>query len=106
MKYGCRALATPGRGCTISRQLAATSAAVSGEPSCHFTPSRIVNVQVLPSSVGFGISVQRSQTKSSVEDGFIGLIRISTLYNGAVASRWHKSSPYVRRAKAARPPGS
>ena len=69
----------PGRGWTISCQLAATSAAVSGEPSCHFTPSRMVKVQVLPSSVGVGISVHRSHTKSLGEPGFSGLMRISTL---------------------------
>jgi hypothetical protein len=60
-------------------QLAATSSAVSGEPSCHLTPERILNVQVLPSSVGFGISVHRSHTKSVVDDGVSGLMRISTL---------------------------
>jgi len=33
----------------------------------------------LPSSVGFGISVHRSQTKSVVDDGLSGLTLISTL---------------------------
>ena len=60
-------------------QVAATSAAVSGEPSWNFTPERILNVQVLPPSAGVGISVHRSHTKSVVEDGLSGLTRTSTL---------------------------
>ena len=40
----CRALSTPGGGKMILFQLAATSAAVSGEPSWNFTPVRILNV--------------------------------------------------------------
>src|SRR5271166_1530258 len=75
----CRTLSTPFGGKMILCQLAATSAAVNGEPSWNFTPSRILNVQVLPSSVGFGIAVQRSQTKRVVSDGFSGLTRINTL---------------------------
>src|ERR1700722_16700795 len=75
----CRTLSTPGRGMMISCQLAATSAAVSGEPSWNFTPVRILKVQVLPSSAGVGIAVQRSQTKCVVSDGFSGLTRTSTL---------------------------
>jgi len=33
----------------------------------------------LPSSVGFGISVQRSHTKSVVDEGLSGLIEIRVL---------------------------
>ena len=40
----CRALSTPGGGKMILCQLAATSAAVSGEPSWNFTPVRILKV--------------------------------------------------------------
>ena len=60
-------------------QFMATSAAVSGEPSWNFTPWRILKVQVLPPSVGVGISVHRSHTKSVVEEGFSGSMWISTL---------------------------
>jgi hypothetical protein len=35
---------TPAGGATIFIQLAATSAAVNGDPSCHLTPSRILKV--------------------------------------------------------------
>src|SRR6516165_11820589 len=74
-----RGLSIPFGGWIIISQLLATSAALRGEPSWNLTPSRILKVTVLPPSVGFGITVQRSQTKSLVEDGFSGLIRISTL---------------------------
>ena len=64
-----RALSTPLGGKMIACQLAATSAAVSAAPSWNLTPSRILNVQVLPSSVGCGTSRQRSQTKRVVSAG-------------------------------------
>ena len=66
-------------GKTIICKLFATSAAVSGVPSWNLTPWRILKVYVLPPSVGVGISVHRSQTKSVVEAGLSGSIRISTL---------------------------
>src|ERR1700761_479063 len=75
----CRGLRTPAGGSMIICQLFATSAAVRGEPSWNLTPSRILKVYVLPSSVGWGIVVHRSQTKSVVEEGLSGLMRISTL---------------------------
>src|SRR5215204_1987992 len=71
-KLLCRTLGTPGGGKMIFFQLAATSSAVSGEPSWNLTPWRILNVQVLPPSVGFGISVHRSQTSGPVTDGSFG----------------------------------
>src|SRR5438045_5913181 len=74
-----RGLSIPFGGWIIMSQLLATSAAVKDEPSWNFTPSRILKVSALPPSVGFGIAVHRSHTKSVVEDGFSGLIRISTL---------------------------
>src|SRR3954447_435128 len=78
-KWPSRALVMPSGGLTIYCQLAATSAAVSGEPSWNLTPSRILNVQVLPPSVGSGISVHRSHTKSVVEDGLSGFGQIRLL---------------------------
>jgi hypothetical protein len=42
MKKLWRALVTPSGGSMIFSQLATTSAAESGEPSCHLTPSRIL----------------------------------------------------------------
>ena len=78
-KLPWRALATPGGGKMIFFQLAATSSAVSFEPSWNLTPSRILNVQVLPPSVGVGISVHRSQTSGPVTDGSFGSARIRTL---------------------------
>ena len=44
MYWLCRALATPSGGSMILFQLDATSSAVSGEPSCHLTPSRMLKV--------------------------------------------------------------
>src|SRR5215470_15413095 len=78
-KYLSRALDTPSGGWAMYCQFTATSAAVSGVPSWNFTPWRILKVQILPFSVGFGISVHRSHTKSVVDDGLSGLTRISTL---------------------------
>src|SRR6266478_888881 len=74
-----RGLNTPCGGWMMCSQLAATSAAVKSDPSWNLTPSRILKVWVLPLSVGCGIAVHRSQTKSVVEDGLSGLTRISTL---------------------------
>src|SRR4051794_12286065 len=79
VKLPWRTLATPGGGKMIFFQLAATSAALKGEPSWNLTPSRILNVKVLPSSVGVGNSVQRSQTSGPVTDGSFGSARIRTL---------------------------
>src|SRR5947209_18809887 len=64
-----RGLNTPSGGKAIIWRLFATSSAVSGSPLWNLTPCRILNVWVLPSSAGFGISVQRSHTQSVVEDG-------------------------------------
>ncbi len=75
----CRALNTPGRGKMISCQLAATSCAVSGEPSWKCTPVRIWNVKVLLPSVIVGCAVHRSQANLVVFDGSSGSTRISTL---------------------------
>src|SRR4051794_25675555 len=77
-KLLCRGLTIPGGGNATLFQLAATSSAVSGEPSWNFTPWRILNVYRLPSSVGTGISVHKSQTMSG-ELGSVGFARISTL---------------------------
>src|SRR6185437_3334098 len=74
-----RGLKTPCGGKAILLKLAATSAAVSGSPFWNLTPSRILNVQVLPPSVGFGISVHRSQTMSVGEAGSDGLTLTRTL---------------------------
>jgi hypothetical protein len=70
---------TPDGGLTMWFQLAATSFAVSVEPSENWTLWRIVKVQVRPPSVGSGMAVQTSQTKCVVSDGFSGSARISTL---------------------------
>src|SRR5258708_38895611 len=83
MKLLERGLATPSAGKAILLRLAATSAAVSLSPLWNLTSSRILKVYVLPPSVGFGSSVHRSQTMSVVDPGLSGLIRISTLENGA-----------------------
>src|ERR1700759_1246099 len=79
MKLFCRGLDTPGGGLTTLRQVAATSCAVNGDPSWNLTPCRILNVKVRPLSVGVGISVHRSQTKSVVEAGLSGFTRTRTL---------------------------
>ena len=63
----------------IEWRLVATSSAVSLSPLWNLTSSRILKVQVLPPSVGSDIPVQTSQTKSVVDDGLFGLIRIRTL---------------------------
>src|SRR5205085_8179127 len=74
-----RGLSIPFGGWMIVSQLLAISPAVKGEPSWNLTPSRILKVYVLPASVGFGIAVHRSHTKSVVEEGFSGSMWISTL---------------------------
>src|SRR6266481_1755778 len=61
-KWLCRALLTPSGGSMSLFQLADTSSAVSAEPSWNLTPSRILKAYVLPSSLGRGISLHRSQT--------------------------------------------
>src|SRR5712691_4019577 len=68
-----RTLRTPSGGCMMCCQLAATSAAVKGEPSWNLTPARILKVYVVSSSVGCGIAVHRSQVNSVVDDGLSGL---------------------------------
>src|SRR5579864_8437688 len=70
-----RGLTTPSGGKMILFHEASMSADVSGVPSWNLTPVRILNVQVLPLSVGVGISVHRSHTKSG-DPGSIGLARI------------------------------
>src|SRR5690348_5701805 len=78
-KKATRALVVPSGGKMIFWKLATTSCAVKADPSWNFTPCLILNVYVLPPSVGVGIAVQRSHTKSVGDDGLSGLTRMSTL---------------------------
>src|SRR5258706_15275347 len=78
-KYDWRALDTLSGGWMMRAQLAATSAAVRAEPSWNLTPSCSFKVEVLPSSLVFGISVHRSHVKSVDEPGLSGLTRIIKL---------------------------
>src|ERR671926_1371963 len=62
-KFVERGLSTPSGGNMIMFRLAATSSAVSLSPLWNLTLSLILKVQLVPLSVGCGISVQRSQAK-------------------------------------------
>src|SRR5260370_39995461 len=64
-----RGLMTPSGGWMMCSQLAFTSEAVNGAPSWDFTPSRSLKVEGASSSVGIGISVHRSHTRSVVDNG-------------------------------------
>ena len=79
VNWALRALCTPSGGNTMRWKVAFTSCAVSGLPSWNLTPLRILKVNVLPPSVGSGIAVHRSHTKSVGEPGLSGLTRIRTL---------------------------
>src|SRR5689334_8816802 len=74
-----RALEMPCGGKMMRWNEVSTSLAVSGVPSWNLTPWRILNVNVLPPSVGLGISVHRSHTKLLGLAGSSGSTRISTL---------------------------